>query len=270
MSIRSLVVSLALLAGNQAFGAYFYELSTTGPERLTTYAGGGQFRGSLYEGATAATASLIGTFASQCVDFLNVFPPNTRYQVSVSTLSEAGMATTRWGSWDGSDAESTPGQSSDFDTAWSSARLDNAGSIAYTALERYMMAAWLMTRMQQYTVSPSSSADPNRNAIQDVIWEVLNPQSSGGIYTAPPPLFNGSSTNDALVQSWWTAARTTGLSQDSGFYSQFRVITESPINNTDGVYQEQIVRVPEPGDITLALALVAVFWLVRRRRVVPV
>ncbi len=264
MSIRNVVVGLALLAGNQAFGAYFYELSTAGPERLATYNGGGQFRGSLYDGTT-----LIGTFASQCVDFLNVFPPNTRYEVSVSTLTEGGMATTRWGSWDGSDGGTTAGESSDFDTAWSSARLDNAG-IAYTALQRYMMAAWLMTQMQMYTASPTATTNANRNAIQDVIWELLNPQAaSDGTYTSPPPLFNGSAANDALVHDWWNAARTNYLGEGEGFYSQFRIITENPINNRDGVYQEQIIRVPEPVDITLALALIAVFWLVRRRRAVP-
>lgn len=263
MSIRNVVVGVALLAGNQAFGAYFYELSTTGPERLATYNGGGQFRGSLYEGTT-----LIGTFASQCVDFLNVFPPNTPYQVSVSTLTAAGMANTRWGSWDGSDGGTTAGESTDFDTAWSSARLDNAAGITYTALQRYMMAAWLMTQMQMYTASPTATTNANRNAIQDVIWELLNPQPSGGTYTSSPPLYNGSAANDALVHDWWTAARTTGLAQGDGFYSQFRIITENPINNNDGVYQEQIIRVPEPVDITLALALIAVFWLVRRRRAV--
>lgn len=258
MTMRSALLGMVLLTGNQAFGAYFYQLSTTSPERLATYNGGGQFGGSLYEGASAATATLIGTYASQCVDFLNTFPVNTPFQVSVSSITAGDLANTRWGSWDGPDAGTTPGQSSDFDT--DNSRLP--GSDLYSALQRYMMAAWLMDQMQSYAASPTSTTNANRNAIQDVIWELMNPAGS----SPNPPVYS----DVALVQSWWAAASSTGLSQGAGYYSNFRIITENPILNTPGTgstsYQEQIVRVPEPIDLTLALALCAVFWLVRRRR----
>lgn len=254
------IATLLLLGSSQAFGAFYYELSTSGPQRLAAYNGGGQFRGTLYDGTTQ-----IGVYASQCVDFLNIFPPNTRYQVSVSNLTAAGMASTRWGSFDGPDSGGIGGEASDFDT--SQTRL--AGSNVYGALDRYRMASWLMTQMQQYTSNATSQNNPNRNAIQDVIWELMNPRGS----SPQPPLYTGSGSL-ALVQSWWNQARTTGLSQSASFYSRFRIITENPILNTPGngstSYQEQLVRVlaPEPADVTVALALALVGYMCWRRRAV--
>lgn len=259
MRFRNAVMGLVLLGGSQAFGAYFYELSTASPERLATYGGGGQFRGTLYEGATAATATQIGVFVSQCVDFLNTFPQSSLYQVSVNTLTQADMATTRWGSWDGPDGNSTPGEGTDFDT--DSSRL--AGADIYSALQRYMMAAWLMNQMQLYPASPTSTTNADRNAIQDVIWELMNPAGS----SQNPPLFGDVS----LVNYWWVQAQTR-YSTSGTDYSQFRIITENPIRDTPGngttSYQEQIIRVPEPVDFTLAAALLAVFYLCRRRKAV--
>ncbi|MFN0172647.1 MAG: hypothetical protein ACKV22_40220 [Bryobacteraceae bacterium] len=169
------------------------------------------------------------------------------------------MANTRWGSWDGPDADSTPGEGDDFDTDL--ARLASANM--YSALERYMMAAWLMTQMQMYPSNPTAATDANRNAIQDVIWELMNPAGS----SPNPPLFS----DTTLVNDWWVQAQDR-YNTDGTDYSQFRVITENPITNTPGnrttYYQEQIIRVPEPVDFTLAAALLAVFYLCRRRKAV--
>lgn len=255
---RSGLAFVGLLVGaSQAFGAYYFQITTSLPERLATYNGGGQFRGTLYQDSTQ-----LGVYASQCVDFLNVVPQNFRYQVSVNSITQADMANTRWGSWDAQN-NGTPGQANDFDTSLS--RLPGANQ--YTAIERYMMSAWLMTQMQQFSSNPTSTGDANRNAIQDVIWELMNPAGS----SPNPPLYTASGSL-ALVQSWWAQARTTGLGQDASFYAGFRIVTESPILNTPGTgsttFQEQLIRVstPEPADFALAISLGIVLYLCWRRR----
>jgi len=171
-----------------------------------------------------------------CVDFVHGFAFNTAYSVDVTPLYDPDFANqTRYGN--------VP------DNGWQYA------NNTYTALQRYMMAAWLTTQYLPYFADWS---DPNNQyqakGIQSAIWILLDP-------LGPPAPSTGGNPND-----WLTAATSIITHPDyddpgDPFYRYFRVI--SPQSPTALRPQEFIGEVtPEPAAILL---LGSVLLIIGRR-----
>jgi len=171
-----------------------------------------------------------------CIDFAHGFAFNTPYTVDVTPLYDPNFANeTRYGN--------VP-----FD-GWQYA------NNTYTALQRYMMAAWLTTQYAQFFNdwgNPESQLQAK--GIQSAIWILLDPQG-------PPSPATGGNFN------YWLTAATTIITDpnydDPGdpFYRYFRVI--SPQEPNWARPQEFIgVVTPEPAAILL---LGSVLLLIGRR-----
>lgn len=195
--------------------------------------GGGRFR-ALLDGVPVYV---------YCVDFAHAFQYGQSYWVDVTPLTGDLAAETRYGGvpLDG----------------W------NYANNQYTALQRYMMASWLVTQYAPYFAGWSSSANQfQAKGIQSAIWALLDP--AGAPY--PPSAGNRS--------DWLTAAGNIIQQPDyddasDPFYRYFRVV--SPAGPTSLRPQEFIVVVtPEPASVFLfggVLACVGLSaWASRRLR----
>ncbi len=249
MKSRSfLLLSVLLVAGPvAALAGTWIQLSTTGPGRISTYAGGGRFDAKVYTDSTSTAPSdhLLVT----CVDFLNVFSNGSRWEVNLTKLDGSeSLANTRYGG-----AVNGGGDAADFDHY----------NTSLDALSRYQAAAWLTTKL-----ADNAANALERKAIQGAIWYLLDPVSSPGIMNAP---VDGSSGWTAARTNWLNAAITTGLSQNAEFYSRFRIVSQVGLsalgNGVNTRYQEFITTVtPEPAAwAALALAIVACVAFSRRR-----
>lgn len=176
-----------------------------------------------------------------CVDFAHTFQYGHSYWVDVTPLTGDLAAETRYG------AVPLYG--------W------NYANGQYTALQRYMMASWLITQYAPYFADWSSSVNRYQaQGIQSAIWTLLEPR---GAPTAP----NGGNRN------YWLQAVTTAIQQPDhddpadSFYRYFRIV--SPAGPTALRPQEFIVVVtPEPASLLMlggVLGLLGVGILVRRR-----
>jgi hypothetical protein len=179
-----------------------------------------------------------------CVDFQNFTTFNNAYPVNISVPyidNSATVADTRYGT--------TP--TADF-------AYDGTGPGALDAVQRYVLAAWLVT---QYDFSSGvTTAD---DEIQNAIWTLLNTNSSA---VFPGGAVADTRTGTYLTQAitWLNGETPTALAQ---FESGIQVFTSTDIANatlpcrwTMG-YQEMITvtMTPEPATLAmLGLGLLAV------------
>ncbi len=196
--------------------------------------GGGRFRASL-DGVPVYV---------YCVDFAHAFQYGQSYWVDVTPLTGNLAAETRYG-----------GVPSD---GW------QYGNHQYTALQRYMMAAWLVAQYAPYFADWSSSANRYQaQGIQSAIWTLLDPAG-----TPNPP--NGGNRN------YWLQSAQSAIQQPDydevtdPFYRYFRVV--SPVDPTALRPQEFIVVVtPEPASVFMFAGVMACLglsaWAGRRLRI---
>jgi hypothetical protein len=249
MKLNKIVLSAMLLASasltSPVFAGTWIEVSN-GPGRITTYNGGGRFDAKLYSSSSSQTpmSSLLVT----CVDFLNVFSYGERWEVNFTAIDGSqSLADTRYGG-----ALNNNGNANNF---------DNFKGI-YNAMDRYRMAAWLTSKLPTY-----ASGSSDAKGIQGAIWFLLDPT---GTPNAPK---DGGASWTATMSSWLTQAVTTGLSQSTDFYSQFRVVSQVNLtqlgNGYSTRYQEFITTVvtPEPATwAALGIAMIVIVAFARRRQ----
>ncbi|HLI83356.1 MAG TPA: hypothetical protein VKV17_05530 [Bryobacteraceae bacterium] len=148
--------------------------------------------------------------------------------------------------------------------------IDNA-----TALERYEMAAYLVSNYTFFGQAPPQSdnyyGDATNRGIQSAIWAILDPTSD--LYLPP------SSLSDSGDITLWLTNAANWLANDSStaagqqLLSRFRVVSDAQIagsaNPTQVGIQEflTVQPVPEPGFYAvLAPGLAVVWWTARRKR----
>jgi hypothetical protein len=171
-----------------------------------------------------------------CIDFAHVFAFNTAYTVDVTPLYDPNFANeTRYGN--------VPLNGWEY------------ANNTYTALQRYMMAAWLTTQYAPYFANWGNPVSQfQAKGIQSAIWILLDPQGD----PSPP--------REGNYNDWLTAA-TNIITQpdydDPGdpFYRYFRVISPKE-PNSDRPQEFIVVVTPEPAAILL---LGSVLLLIGRR-----
>lgn len=188
-----------------------------------------------------------------CVDYQNEVNPPQTYDVNISTPDGlADIADTRYGT--------TPTAAFSYQTA------PDAQPIG-SALNRYLMAAWLTT---QYSYAAGANTGSQDLGIQNAAWNLLDT--------------NGVPHTDGAYQAWENAAvtweqslSTTALDifeSDVRIYTTTDVALNSDLNNHDSsnrylTGQQEMIsvtsQVPEPATVgMLGLGLVAL-GLPRRR-----
>jgi hypothetical protein len=197
--------------------------------------GGGLFNASLHEDDGGSKGELVDLIQSQCIDYWNYFNYNETFRVRLNSLTQEDVSTyTRYGAFNNTGG-GQPGEANDF--------YHQLGG-SYTALDRYKMNAYLANLYLGY-VGASSNI---RNALQSAMWELMRPT------TFSVSRWYNSSTPEYSTQYWLDQAVQYGLAQSASFYSQWRIVTEFPLNNLGGSkWQEHIIRVPEPGAMALLL-----------------
>jgi hypothetical protein len=181
--------------------------------------GGGEFMGSL-DGAPA-----IPMF---CVDFNNYAIQGA--MVNIDTA--ANISDTRFG------------------TTTDTTTFATFSNLGITALQRYVMAAWLTT---QFNI-PNGNMDPDNVGIQSAIWNLLNVTGSG-----VAPVVGNESTWINNAKNWLTnpadAIAVSTITSELRIYTDVRVaglsIPQRYGPDTDG--QEFIGLTPTPEPVTYLL-----------------
>lgn len=177
-----------------------------------------------------------------CIDFGHYFQFGKPYLVDVTPLYGDIASETRYGSI---------GLGS-----W------NYANNQFTALQRYMMAAWLTTQYVPFIANwNNSNSQYQAKGIQSAIWALLDPQG------VPHPPTAGN--RDHWLQA---AISIIGLPDyddpTDPFYRYFRVV--SPQYPTANTPQEFLIVVtPEPGSLWLLAGALACAAGARRFRVRP-
>jgi hypothetical protein len=174
-----------------------------------------------------------------CIDFSHYFKFNSPYWVDVTPLYGDVAGQTRWGSVGIS--------------GWTFANNQ------FTALQRYMMAAWLTT---QYLPFFANWSDPNSQyqakGIQSAIWALLDPSG------VPNPPASGN-RDYWLQQAMHTITLPDYDEATDPFYRYFRVV--SPQIPTANTPQEFIIQVtPEPASFVLITGALGWLGLTRLRQ----
>jgi hypothetical protein len=233
----------------------FFGVLKASPHQLDTIsynfglAGGG--------GGSAAQLDKSMNIEIFCVDFANeIIVPQNNYSANLTSLTSGGFtpATTRFGS---NTSWRTVTISDDATDGGSDDAADSAIINAASALDRYQMAAYLVSQYNR----PAGSNLFN-NGIQTAIWEILSP----GSYIAPPLSANPSA---ALEQAAVWYSTTSGAARDS-YLANYRIVSDSTMTACGpvlcGGFQEQITVVPEPKYIGLLLmGLFALFSIHLRK-----
>jgi hypothetical protein len=283
-----------LLIGGLAWsGPSSTDLTVTGPSDFVgayTISGNNQSTVTGYGGAfqgTILTSMPSQTYTEMlfCDDFSNdVSIPSQMIQVDITSL-DAGvdfLNQTRFGavtSW-------RPIQDSLPTSETLSQTVQNTINGA-TSLQRYEMAAYLMSNYSFFDSGPPTSdnyySDPNDAGIQSAIWDILNPSSD--LYF--PPTDAG---QDGNVTTWLTNAAswlpTANSAANRALLSDFQIVSDVAILQASGGQKTQVgiqefliaqtgqsnivivqSSVPEPGVYgVLSVSLGFLFWAVRRER----
>ena len=201
-----------------------------------------------------------------CNDFSNdISVPSGQIAVYISQLTGGSDITkTRFGNVSGNfraiDVSLTTTQATALSTN------TETGLNGATALQRYQMAAYLVTLysfLGDHPASNSVHSDNVSRGIQDAIWTLLN--AKGEIYTPPLEALQAGQTGD--VTTYLTAAANWLASGDRSFLSQFSIVTDASMHSLNSGVQELLLYtpVPEPGyGALLGLALLGLGWTVRR------
>jgi hypothetical protein len=202
---------------------------------------GGQFMGYL-------TSNPTNELTMYCVDYLNDLASPA--PVNVNTLAD--LSDTRYGT-----------------TATGSFANPDSASIGLTAMQRYVLAAWLTTQYQLVPSPPPATVTFNDN-IQGAIWDLLN--------------VNGQAFTDggdiAAAKTWYSSLSAPALAafqNEIVIYTPIGVATDNNLvfgsagnrYQTAGSQQdsqEQIGVVPEPATLALLGAGLLAIGLFRKHR----
>ena len=136
------------------------------------------------------------------------------------------------------------------------------------ALERYQMAAYLVTQysfLGDHPASNSVHSDSASRGIQQAIWTLLD--ANGELFTPPSESLQAGQTG--AVTTYLTAAANWLQNGDRSFLNQFSIVTDASMRSLNTGVQELLLytAVPEPGyGALLALGLLGLGWTARRRR----
>ena len=204
-----------------------------------------------------------------CDDFSNdISIPSSLISIYITQLTSGSDITkTRFGSvsaggFQSIDVSLTNSQASSLSTNTEN-RLNGA-----TALQRYQMAAYLMSQyafLGDHPASNSFYSDSVYRGIQDAIWTLLD--ANGETFTPPSESVQAGQTGD--ITTYLTAAANWLQSGDRTFLSRFSVITDASMHSLNSGVQEVLLYtpVPEPGyGALLGLALLGLGWTARRHR----
>ena len=204
-----------------------------------------------------------------CDDFSNdISIPSGQLAVNISQLTSGSDVTkTRFGNVAVGNFQAINVSLTNTQATALTASTENALNGA-TALQRYQMAAYLVTLysfLGDHPASNSVHSDNVSRGIQDAIWTLLN--AKGEIYTPPLEALQAGQTGD--VTTYLTAAANWLASGDRSFLSQFSIVTDASMHSLNSGVQELLLYtpVPEPGyGALLGFALLGLGWTVRRHR----
>lgn len=184
---RGLLQGILLLASGATLSAL--PILTIDSHNLP-YDSGGQFTARLDNGAP---------FHVYCVDFNNFAFVNQSFEVNVSTVND--LSATRYGT--------TATSAFSYQTA------PNGSSIG-SALNRYLMAAWLIT---QYDLNPNAVGSDRNVGIQDAIWNLLD-----------------ATGQQHMHGDWatWMNSAVANLPAAQSLASQIRIYTTASVGATAG------------------------------------
>lgn len=182
-----------------------------------------------------------------CVDYRNDYSSDST--VNISTPLDLGdIADTRYGT--------TPTASFSFYTT----------GPALSALDRYVLAAWLTT---QYTFPVNSTTSLHDDQIQNAIWSLL---STNGTY-GPPGDNIGVGTYITQAETWeasQSGAALTAFEGDVRIYTSTNVAGDNDLTQDAGSRyttgtQEMVGVVPEPATLAMMGAGLLAIGLFRKR-----
>jgi MYXO-CTERM domain-containing protein len=203
-----------------------------------------------------------------CNDFSNdISVPSGQIAVYISQLTGGSDITkTRFGNVSGNfraiDVSLTTTQATALSTN------TETGLNGATALQRYQMAAYLVTQyafLGDHPAANSVHSDNVSRGIQEAIWTLLDANGE----TFAPPLESVQAGQTGNVTTYLTAAANWLQSGDRSFLNQFSVVTDASMHSLNTGVQELLLYtpVPEPGyDALLGLGLLGLGWTARRRR----
>ena len=248
--------TLSVTGPSDLVGQYTF----SGPSVPTIMGDGGGFLGTVTTPPTSFTQLLF------CDDFSNPISVPTQANVNVSSLagSSPNLSDTRFAnvtSWrDVTTVDPSLG-------APQARTINNAN-----ALQRYQMAAYLITQYSFFNTIPATTtffSDPNSRGVQAAIWAILN--ANGENYNAP------TGPQDGNIDTYLTNAANwlSNPSSNRSFLNSFLIVTDSSVAQLSGTarlnagLQELIVAVPEPTFyIALAIGLGLLFVGRRGKRTV--
>jgi len=140
---------------------------------------------------------------------------------------------------------------------------DIGGVTDPNALARYQMVGWLIT---QYNLSAVPADSPTNDAIQQAIWEILDPAGNPAIANIATTVPVSTYLNAAGA---WYSGTTVG--QRDSFLSGFEIVSDPGTQNNGQPFQEQIIDdppspTPEPrGEAMMIIGLLTVCAFARRR-----
>ncbi len=218
-----------------------------------------------------------------CADYANdIFVPHQNYSAYLTPLTttdpttdlSSALSHTRYGAVTSWVSLASGGAFNSTDVSFV-----NAAS----ALERYQMAAYLVSTYQTNIGVGNGNPNPSYNAgVQEAIWEILDPSANSSISAVlggglGVPL-TSTYVTDALhgAAAWLSplvSGGASGITFLNAFLANYRVVSDATMtscgdgsNRLCGGFQEQLTVVPEPRHLAIVLfGLLSVFVFGRKR-----